>query len=788
MTGLEPYSETGLTSAEAAALAKQGKANVVPSKSNMSVAGIIARNVFTYFNAIFAALAVLVVIAGSYKSLTFLPVIIVNTIIGIVQQLRAKKVLDDLALLDVSEYTAIRDGQDTRVVSDALVLGDLVRLQSGQQVPADAVVVSGEVGVNESLLTGEADEVQKGVGDELMSGSFVVAGTVVCRLVRVGADSYASQLTAQAKQVKERPSQMVADIERIILVAGILVIPIGGLLYWQGMSSGMSTSHAIMSMVGAVIGMIPEGLYLLVTVALALSAMRLAKSKVLLHDMRSIEDLARVDVLCVDKTSTITGDKMSVRELFDATGAAIEDADEALGLLARYVSTVPDANATMVAFRERLNNQLGTVPNWLFEGAEMTPFTSKLKYSQIVVGGRTLRLGAPEFILSETAMQASREAIEERAGAGLRVLAFVEVDNGEVKPLLFAALSNGIRENAPETFEEFARQGVEVKVISGDNPLTVSKVAIEARIEGAERYVDASTLDTPEKVAQAVRDYTVFGRVKPEQKKQLVEALQAEGKRVAMTGDGVNDILAMKEAECSIAMGTGSDAARQAAQVVLLDSDFSHMRQIVSEGRRDINNITRSATLFLYKNIFSLSMALFAIFGAFAYPLTPSQVSLISLFNIGLPAFLLTFEPNEKKQEGRFIATVLMRAIPAALTSFISIAGMMLFAELFGISGSDVSTASTYLLSVVGFLILVNLVQPPNKYRVAVFAICVVGLIVCCGVLWDLFDIYSLSPRALVLCVVFALAQIGVLQILSVVITWVYRQISARRQAGKSSA
>ena len=516
--------------------------------------------------------------------------------------------------------------------------------------------------------------------------------------------------------------------------------------------------------------------------------MRLAKSKVLLHDMRSIEDLARVDVLCVDKTSTITGDKMSVRELFDATGAAIEDADEALGLLARYVSTVPDANATMVAFRERLNNQLGTVPNWLFEGAEMTPFTSKLKYSQIVVGGRTLRLGAPEFILSETAMQASREAIEERAGAGLRVLAFVEVDNGEVKPLLFAALSNGIRENAPETFEEFARQGGEVKVISGDNPLTVSKVAIEARIEGAERYVDASTLDTPEKVAQAVRDYTVFGRVKPEQKKQLVEALQAEGKRVAMTGDGVNDILAMKEAECSIAMGTGSDAARQAAQVVLLDSDFSHMRQIVSEGRRDINNITRSATLFLYKNIFSLSMALFAIFGAFAYPLTPSQVSLISLFNIGLPAFLLTFEPNEKKQEGRFIATVLMRAIPAALTSFISIAGMMLFAELFGISGSDVSTASTYLLSVVGFLILVNLVQPPNKYRVAVFAICVVGLIVCCGVLWDLFDIYSLSPRALVLCVVFALAQIGVLQILSVVITWVYRQISARRQAGKSSA
>ena len=352
------------------------------------------------------------------------------------------------------------------------------------------------------------------------------------------------------------------------------------------------------------------------------------------------------------------------------------------------------------------------------------------------------------------------------------------------RPLLFTALSNGIRENAPETFEEFARQGVVVKVISGDNPLTVSKVAAEARIEGADRYVDASTLDTPEKVADAVSSYTVFGRVKPEQKQQLVEALQAQGLKVAMTGDGVNDILAMKKAECSIAMGTGSDAARQAAQVVLLDSDFSHMRQIVSEGRRDINNITRSATLFLYKNIFSLSMALFAIFGAFAYPLTPNQVSLISLFNIGLPAFLLTFEPNEKKQEDSFIATVLIRAIPAALTSFIGIADLVLFAGMFDISMEEMSTASTYLLSVVGFLILINLIQPPNRYRIGVFVLCVIGLIVCCGVLWQLFDIHSLQPKALVLCVVFALAEVGVLQILSVANNWIYRQILARKKSG----
>ena len=767
--------ENGLSSEEAALLARQDKANVVPSKSSQNVATIIARNVFTYFNGIFALLAVLVIIAGSYKSLTFLPVIIANTVIGIVQQLRAKKVLDKLALLDVSEYTAIRDGQDVRVASDALVLGDVVRLESGQQIPADAVVVSGEAGVNESLLTGEADEIQKREGDELMSGSFVVAGTLVARLVRVGADSYASQLTAQAKQEKEHQSQMVSDIERIILVAGILIIPIGGLLYWQAFSGGASVSASIMSMVGAVIGMIPEGLYLLVTVALALSAMRLAKQKVLLHDMRSIEELARVDVLCVDKTGTITNDQMSVREIFDGTGSVLGTASDAQRLFARYVQTVPDGNATMLAVRDYIPE---AEP---FEGAEVTPFSSKLKYSQVVVDGKTLRFGAPEFILSDAALNASRAAIEAHARVGMRVLAFVEVDGDDTKPLLFAALANSVRENAPATFEEFARQGVEVKVISGDNPLTVSTVATEACIEGAERYVDASTLDTPEKVAEAVRAYTVFGRVKPEQKKQLVEALQTEGKRVAMTGDGVNDILAMKKAECSIAMGTGSDAARQAAQVVLLDSDFSHMRQIVSEGRRDINNITRSATLFLYKNIFSLSMALFAIFGAFVYPLTPNQVSLISLFNIGLPAFLLTFEPNEEKQEGSFIGTVLMRALPAALTSFIAIADMMLFAELFGVSAAEVSTASTYLLSVVGFLILVNLIQPPNRYRVMVFVLCVVGLIVCCGVLWQLFDIYDLSAKALVLCVVFALAQVGVLQILSVVINWAYRQVKSRR-------
>ncbi len=769
--------ESGLTSREVAELTRQGKTNVVPNKASKSVVAIIASNVFTYFNAIFALLAVLVIMAGSYKSLTFLPAVVINLVIGIVQQLRSKKVLDDLTLLDKSEYTVIRDGVETKVISDALVLGDLVRLSGGQQIPADAVVVSGEASVNESLLTGESDEIEKHVGDELMSGSFVVAGMINARLTQVGANSYAAELTAKAKESKERKSEMVADIELIILIAGILIVPVGGLMFWQETTvAGMGFSDAIVSMVSAVTGMIPEGLYLLVTIALALSAMRLAKQKVLLHDMHSIEALARVDVLCVDKTGTITSDDMKVREVFGEHGQKGAMLDDALGLLARYTRSVPDDNATMIALRAYLPKAKP------FVGADVSPFTSKLKYSQVIIDGKAYRLGAPEFILSDATLQENRDAIEARTGAGMRVLAFVDATEEQARLLLFAAIANAVRENAPATFVEFARQGVTVKVISGDNPLTVSKVAEGAGIIGAGSYVDASTLDTPEKLAEAVRSYTVFGRVKPEQKRQLVEALQADGLKVAMTGDGVNDILAMKKAECSIAMGGGSDAARQAAQVVLLDSDFSHMREIVSEGRRNVNNITRSSTLFLYKNIFSLSMALFSVFGVFAYPLTPTQVSLISAFNIGLPAFLLAFEPNEKKQRGRFIVEVLLHSLPAALTSFVAIAHMMMFAELFDISTTDVGTASTYLLSVVGFLILGNLIKPINRYRLSVLAICLVGFVLCCGFLWQLFDIYDMSMRAWVLCGVFAFAEVGVLQIFSTVVGWLRARFAARGQ------
>lgn len=750
----------GLTDAEVQQRRNAGKTNALPDSGTQSISDIVKKNVLTYFNLIFAIIAVLLIIAGSFKNLSFLPVVIANTVIGIVQQIRSKKVLDKLSLLSQSTCVAVRNGSEKKVSTDALVLDDVVQLGEGQQIPADAVVVSGRVSVNESLLTGEADEIEKNAGDQLKSGSFVVNGKCLARLTHVGKDSYAAKLTAKAKQVQEKPSEIIRGIELIIKVAGIAIIPIGLTLFIEALAlNGKTFSEAIVSTVGAVIGMIPEGLYLLVTIALALGAMRLAKQQILLHDMRSIETLAGVDVLCVDKTGTITDNKMKVLEVFAPEGLSKDGLARNERLLAQYVSTVTDSNATMKALRDYCPQSTA------LQAGSITPFTSKTKYSEIRTAAGTYRLGAPEILLEPSTFERNRAAIEARAAKGCRVLALVAVLE-RTAPLLFVSLENSIRKNAADTFAFFGEQGVAIKVISGDNPLTVSRIASQVNIPEAEKYVDATTLKDDEMIREAVNEYTVFGRVKPEQKKSIVRALKASGKRVAMTGDGVNDILAMKEADCSIAMGAGSDAARQAAQVVLLDSDFSRMRPIVAQGRQIINNITRSATLFLYKNMFSMFLAAFSIITAFSYPLKPSQVSLVSGFNIGVPAFLLSLEPNIRKQEGRFLKRVLLTALPASLTSFFSIAAMVVFGNVFQISEVDVGVASTYLLAVVGFLILRNVSKPMNLYRTVVIVGCMAGFVICAMVpmLRSLFMIDEFGAKGIMLCVVFVIAEANVMR------------------------
>ena len=793
--------DIGLSSIEAKRLTLEGKSNKLPNQSSQSVGSIFFNNIVTYFNAIFFVLAILVIIVGPLRNLTFLPVVIANIIIGIVQQLRAKKVLDALSLLDVAEFTVIRDGKKVQLDSEQMVLGDVILLSAGQQIPADAEVVSGRVSVNEALLTGEADEVEKDAGDPLMSGSFIVSGECLAKLTHVGLESYAAKLTSKAKEVKNKKSEMIKDIETIIKIAGIVIIPVGILMVINSVVINHRTfQDGINAMVGAVVGMIPEGLYLLLTVALTMSAARLAMKKVLLHDMKSIETLARVDVLCVDKTGTITNEKMTVTGLFlpdgvkgfdnsnrlvkkelerktgvpawtDLTEADVAEDDEKYTtvlsrILSKYIHTIPDSNITMCALREHFIDPVR------MDAVTLMPFSSAKKYSEIRTKTDIFRFGAPEYILSAQQLETNKEEIEQFTGKGQRVLAFVVVNGtvpsekgavesklgkSDVTPLLFVSLANEIRETAPDTFSFFAEQGVEIKVISGDNPLTVSRVAISANIAGAENYIDATTLETEEDYLEAVQKYTVFGRVKPEQKKSLIKAIKKNGKRVAMTGDGVNDILAMKAADCSIAMGGGSDAARQAAQVVLMDSDFSHMKQIVSEGRRIINNMTRSGILFLYKNIFSLLLAVFTIILSMQYPLKPTQISLISMFNIGLPGFLLAMENNTKRQRGRLLTRTLKGALPASLLSFVMISILMFAGPEVGLSEDELSVAGTYLLSAIGFVLLWKIIRPLNRYRKIVFAICVVGMILSIAVLWDILIIAKVTLRGSLISVGYAL-------------------------------
>ena len=760
----------GLTSEEVKKIISDGKINFVKNQTNQTYIKIFAKNIFTYFNFIFATIAILLIFAGVIRNLTFLPIVIANILIGIIQQIRSKIVLDKLSLLDKSEYYVIRDGVEVKVNSDELVLGDLIKLSSGKQVPADGIVVNGVVLVNESLLTGEADEIEKKCNDELKSGSFIISGEAFVKLIRVGVDSYSAKLMEKAKEMKEQESEMVLSINRIVKFFGIIIIPIGALLFSQAyFINHVSYSESITSTVGAIIGMIPEGMYLLTTVALALSAMRLAKQEVLLHDMRSIETLARVDVLCVDKTGTITESEMTLDNVVFANGINENDYKVIENLFSRYVNTITDTNITMNVLKKKYENGEN------FRYLKMENFNSKIKYSLIQTNDAIYKFGAPDVLLDKNIYDVNKDIIDSYINDGKRVLVFVREVNSANVPLLFVVLVNNIRENAYDIFKYFDEQGVEVKVISGDNPITVSRVAIRAGIKNAEKYIDMNIIDSDFQIDDIVTKYTVFGRVKPEQKKQIISSLRSKKLKVAMTGDGVNDILAMKEADCSIAMGSGSDAARESAKVVLMDSDFAHMKNIVSEGRRDINNITRSATLFLYKNIFSILLSIFSIISVFVYPLSPSQVSLVSAFNIGIPAFLLALEPNEKKQKTRFIKTTILRALPSAITTFIVIVALMKFAELFNLPTEDIGTACTYLLLVGGYIILYRIIRPMNLYRFGVMVVSIVGVVLSVRLFHTLFDITKVSIQSTGLCVLFAIAQASVIRWISLIVDKVDR-------------
>lgn len=785
--GKEMNEIEGLTTNEVKEKVKQGKVNRIVNDQFKSDWQIIKENLFTYFNLIFLILALLLIFVGAYKDLTFLPVIILNTIIGIIQELRAKRVLSKLNVLNSTEIIVVRDGKEIKVPIEDLVVDDVVVLNVGDQIPADGYVISGRIRVNESLLTGESDEILKEKNSDLLSGSFVVSGKAYMKLEKVGAESYISKLTLEAKKMgTSEQSEMVRNINSIVKWAGIIIIPMGLALFTQSyFFNHASLQRSIVSMEAAVIGMIPEGLYLLTTVALALSAARLAKKEVMLHDMKSVETLARVNVLCVDKTGTITEPKMSVTDVINKSSLTMTELELQIG---NFVKNMSVDNETMKAIRSRFSKSQG------IKAEAVVPFTSVNKYSAVVFKNETLVIGAPEMVLRNDFAKYEDE-IETYAEKGYRVLVVassserLSEDNSKLtKPVTllgYLLLSNPIRKEAKATFEYFAKQGVEIKVISGDNPVTVSHVAQQAGIQNSEKYIDAQTIEEGN-YEEAVKNYSVFGRVKPEQKRKLVTALQNTGNTVAMTGDGVNDILAMKKADCSIAMASGNSAAVQASQVVLLDSNFAKMPDVVNEGRQVVNNIQRSASLFLVKNIFSLLMAIFALVMTINYPLQPTQLALISAFTIGVPSFLLALETNHKRIRGHFIPNILARSVPGGLVDMLTVSVIVVAGTYIQMSHGQISTMATILLIAVGMLVMYHISAPLNKFRLSVMIFSLLGVAVSIIFLPKLFALEMITPKTIFVLIILFCVSITVFRWLSKIMEGVCEILITYDQKGKT--
>ncbi len=755
----------GLTAQEVHTRTQAGKVNYSNASGTKTVKEIFKSNLLTYFNLVFAVLGILLIIARSYRDLTFIAVIAANAMIGIVQELHSKRTLDRMSLVSQPQVKVLRDEQEQVISSEDIVEDDLIYLTAGMQIPADCVVLNGELHVNESMLTGESDEIEKKRGKELLSGSVIISGSCEARVKHVGMDSYASKLMQQATKMKTREqSEIFRSLNMMLKFFGIIIIPLGIILFVQQYVYAEATfSNAVTGMVAALIGMIPEGIYLLTSTALAVSAVRLSSQKVLVHDLKCIETLARVNILCVDKTGTITEKDMQVETYLPLDTS--RTTEQVVGLIADFAHGMPEANDTLMAMRNAFDITDGRRPE------AYTGFSSKYKYSAATLDREHFVLGAPEYVLGAQ-VETYREQITSYMQRGCRVIALAQYGylpkgeplSGDCHPIALIVLHNPIRRGAKKTFEFFRKQGVQIRVISGDNPETVSSVAAQAGIPNAANCIDVSKLRTPESIAKAASKYTVFGRVSPEQKKLLVKAMREAGHTVAMTGDGVNDIIAMKESDCSVAMASGSEAASQAAQVVLLDSDFSHMPAIVAEGRRVVNNIQRAAALYLVKNIFSLLLAVFSVILLLNYPLEPSQVSLISLFTIGIPSFILAMEPNTSRIHGHFLGNVVSKALPAGITDFLTVSGLVLFCREFDVEPTCLSTACSVVVAIVGFMIVYHIMEKVTVKHLLMILGIILGWIICLFRFSNFFGIEALTKQSAMLTFVFCLLTEPVLR------------------------
>ena len=775
----------GLTAAEVQARVAEGRTNAYAGVQTRSVGRIVRDNLCTLFNFVNVVLAALVALTGSYKNMLFMLVIVINAVIGIVQEIRSKRMTDRLAIVVASKAEVLRDGTFRKIALADIVQDDIVRLGRGSQVPADCRVVEGDCKADESLLTGESKLVPKAPGDELMSGSFISAGTVLAQVVRVGAESYAARITAEAKQHKAVNSEIMTSVNGIIKYVSIIIFPLGALLFArQFWGQHLPWDAAVLSTVSALVGMIPEGLILLTSTVLAVAVIRLSRRQVLVQQLYCIETLARVDVLCLDKTGTITTGKMEVAAVVEVEAeSAGKSGGESGGgrtatpdlnrVLASLAAADGDPNDTAQAIQAHYAS--GTdrvVAADLLAPARVIPFSSEAKFSGAVFrSGRAYVMGAAQFVLASApgALERIRPQLEALA-ADNRVLLVAEVPGftadgaleGEPVPLGFVCIRDQIRPTAAQTIGYFIEQGVTLKVISGDDPRTVAGIAAKVGVPHADQFVDAATLSDAA-IPDAIARFSVFGRVRPEQKKTFVTALQAQGHTVAMTGDGVNDVLALKASDCSVAMASGSDAARNVAQLVLVNNDFASMPAVVAEGRRSINNLQRSASLFLVKTLLSISAAILFIFLPWQYPFEPIQMTLISAFTIGIPSFVLALEPNHELVRGHFLRNCITRSIPGAICGLASIVVLCAAGYLgLGLTYDQVSTLCVLTVAFVGILLVIRLCLPLNPLRAALLVVVIGGTVLGATLLPGLFDIAPLTgPMALLLATVCAVDAVA---------------------------
>ena len=753
----------GLTTKEVNERVQAGLTNVDDSANSRPYSDIFKSNICTLFNFVNLVLAVCVFFTGQYKNMLFMCVIVVNVCIGIVQEIRSKRTTDKLAIVVANEVCALRDGTEVKIHTDDIVKDDVIKLGRGDQIPADCEVIDSSCQVNESLLTGESDLITKRPGDTLMSGSFVNSGIVWAKVVHVGADNYSSKIANVAKETQELNSEIMKSLNAIIKYVSLILFPVGILLFTRSyFIDGGEFNSSMLSTVSALVGMIPEGLILLTSTVLAVSVIRLAQKQVLVQKLYCIETLARVDTLCLDKTGTITTGRMTVSDVVSLKNSSVEDVNVALKSL---VLSDSDKNETAMAIEKHFADTPEIVA---LAPSAIIPFNSENKWSGAEFeGGEKFVMGAAQFVLrnNDDAFASIKDKLDELT-KDARVLLVAKVQGfddagdvikikGEVTPIGFVCITDEIRTSAAETIAYFAEQGVEVKVISGDDPHTVSGIAEKVGIKGAEKWIDASTLESEEDVKEALTKYVVFGRVKPEQKQIFVKCLQNDLHRtVAMTGDGVNDVMALKSAECSVAMAAGSDAARNVAHLVLVDNDFAHMPEVVAEGRRSINNLQRSGSLFLVKTIMSLFLGVFFVILPWSYPFTPIQMTLFSCLCVGIPSFVLALEPNHELVRGHFLANCIVKSIPGGFCAILGILAINVAGNCFmGLTYNQITTCSLIALSFLGVLLIIRISWPFTPIRVALMVFIIAGLFVGLHLLKPIFDIAVVTPEMTILLV-----------------------------------